>query len=684
MGSEQFRKEESTAVIYKVIKTNSALNLLKGLVKSITLASLISGCAHMSSKPGETAGSDVQPGDRLIVPSNSPAEVQSFRVTDPEPPKVTDTELDSIPTDINEKVEQWVKYFQGKKGRPHMERYLARSSRYMKIMQTILRKNGLPEDLIYIALIESGFSSKATSHAAAVGYWQFIRGTGKRYGLEINGLVDERRDPILATQAAAEYFKGLYSVFGSWYLAMASYNVGENRVKREVMNHYTRDFWELARKRRLPKETINYIPKFIAAKLIGNNPAKYGFTDIEWEKPLEFETIKVDRPVNLKQMAAKLNFDYDDLKQMNPKFKGEIAPAKSADGVSVLEIRVPVGQTVAGLAAAQASFAGRVEFIADAGDTTTHKVKSGESLYTIARKYHSSVALLRDLNDLKAGRKLRIGMRLQVPERGGGKKAAALAVAERAKKAKAVEVVKETPEETTVAAEKATEEVEVSTSEGKFYVVQPGDTLSGIADDYDSTVNELRKLNKLRRGNMLKVGMRLKVPSDDQGIPVAPDSDQVMPSRGPQAVGPIAHVVKPGETLTSIAQKYGVSVASLKKANNLRAKSMLRVGSKLVIPVSSNREVRHNEAYSKAYSKVARSRRLVSRAVARPLRSSPRKQSQRVHVVKRGENLGHIAEKYSITVSELRNRNRSIASGSKLFVGSRLLIPEARAASVRE
>ncbi len=143
--------------------------------------------------------------------------------------------------------------FQGR-GRPHMERYLARSTRYEKLMKKVLRDNGLPEDLFYIALIESGFSSAATSHAAAVGYWQFIRGTGKRYGLEISPFVDERRDPVFATQAAAEYFKGLYSVFGSWYLAMASYNVGENRVKREVMNHYTRDFWELARKKRLQKK----------------------------------------------------------------------------------------------------------------------------------------------------------------------------------------------------------------------------------------------------------------------------------------------------------------------------------------------------------------------------------------------------------------------------------------------
>ncbi|MFN7262309.1 MAG: lytic transglycosylase domain-containing protein, partial [Pseudobdellovibrionaceae bacterium] len=189
--------------------------------------------------------------------------ITSYRANENSPPQVVNEELETIPVEMNPLVEKWVNYFQGR-GRPHMERYLARSNRYIGLMKKILRQNGLPEDLIYIALIESGFSSKATSRAAAVGYWQFIRPTGKRYGLEINSLVDERRDPVLSTQAAAEYFKGLYSVFGSWYLAMASYNVGENRVKREVMNHYTRDFWELARKKRFPQETINYVPKYIA------------------------------------------------------------------------------------------------------------------------------------------------------------------------------------------------------------------------------------------------------------------------------------------------------------------------------------------------------------------------------------------------------------------------------------
>jgi membrane-bound lytic murein transglycosylase D len=144
----------------------------------------------------------------------------------------------------------------------------------------------------------------------------------------------------------------LYSVFGSWYLAMASCNVGENRVKREVMNHYTRDFWELAKKKRFPKETIHYIPKFIAAKLIAKDPEKYGFAEIDYMTPIEFDHITVDRPLNLRVMAEKMNINYEDFKDLNPKFKGEVAPLKANNKI---ELRIPPGTSDAALVAANES-----------------------------------------------------------------------------------------------------------------------------------------------------------------------------------------------------------------------------------------------------------------------------------------------------------------------------------------
>ena len=588
------------------------------------------GCVHT---PVQSRG--VQPFDSE-APLVSLKEVDSFRVTDPDAPKVVDEELEQIPVEINPMVEKWVAYFQGK-GRPHMERYLARSTRYSKLMKKILKQNGLPEDLIYIALIESGFSYKATSRAAAVGYWQFIRPTGRRYGLEINALIDERRDPVLATQAAAEYFKGLYSVFGSWYLAMASYNVGENRVKKEVMNHYTRDFWELARKRRFPRETINYIPKFIAAKLIGNDPAKYGFTDVEYMTPIEFEHIVVDKAVNLRSMAAKMDVDYDDLKQLNPKFKGEVAPLKG----NSLELRVPIGQTGPAAIAARQSFVDRVEFVADAGDTKIHRVRSGESLYVIARRYRTTVAWLRDVNDLKKGRKLRIGQRLAVPERSGSKSSAVRSVAKTKKED----------------SEKASANPEVVTSKGVFYVVQPGDTLSAIADDYNSSVEELRRMNKLSRRSILRAGLKLKVPKDD-GLPSEPVGvAKADASRTPQSVKS-SHVVRAGENLTLIAHRYGVSINDLRRANNLSKRSILKIGARLKIPANGRGP---GAGVSGSQSRIEKRR----------------KTARRYHVVKRGENLSVIADRYRVSLSSLKAGNGM--RGSKILVGAKILIPVASA-----
>ncbi|ASD64426.1 LysM peptidoglycan-binding domain-containing protein [Bdellovibrio bacteriovorus] len=517
------------------------------LTLSLVLA-FVSGCAHkdLGTKAGRTATNSE--GDLK--------DIGSFRLSDPEGPKVVDQELESIPTEVNPLVEKWIAYFQGR-GRPHMERYLARSTRYEKLMKKVLRDNGLPEDLFYIALIESGFSSRATSHASAVGYWQFIRGTGKRYGLDINAFVDERRDPVFATQAAAEYFKGLYSVFGSWYLAMASYNVGENRVKREVMNHYTRDFWELARKKRLPAETINYVPKFIAAKMIGKDPAKYGFDDIDYLPPIEFDHITVSQPVNLRQMAEKMNLNYEDFKALNPKFKGEVAILKGSD----LILRIPPGTAEQSKVAATESFVSRVQFVADTGDTQTYRIRRGDTLSTVARRYRTTVAFLRDLNDLPRRKPLRVGMRIQVPDR--------TPLKDRSQSRSMVAKKSDAPKNT----------VTIS-SDGRYYIVQSGDSLFTIARKYATSVSELQRMNNIKRGRTLKVGMKLKVPTPGSSSAREVATEVAQSKKTKSKV----HVVRRGENLSVIAAKYNVAVSDLTERNKIRNPASLVVGARIVIP----------------------------------------------------------------------------------------------------
>ena len=207
------------------------------------------------------------------------------------------------------------------------------------MMKQVLREYELPEDLVYVAMIESGFNSRAHSTASAVGYWQFIAGTGRRYGLKINSYVDERRDPVLSTRAAAAYFKDLYNTFESWYLALASYNAGEYRISRFTLHHYSRNFWHLADQRSFPKETANYIPKFIAAVRIGKDPKKYGFTDILYQPPMEYDTIQLLYPISLKKLASNINIDYEQLRHLNPRYRGEYVPLDNEDGTT---LRVPV------------------------------------------------------------------------------------------------------------------------------------------------------------------------------------------------------------------------------------------------------------------------------------------------------------------------------------------------------
>ncbi len=533
--------------------------------KYITLTlvlAFLSACAHNPTAPDATNGSTAattKDGDATPL-----KDLDSFRVKDAEGPQVVDQELESIPTEVNPLVEQWISYFQGR-GRRHMERYLARSTRYEKLMKKVLKDNGLPEDLFYIALIESGFNTQARSHAAAVGYWQFIRGTGKRYGLQINTMLDERKDPVLATQAAAEYFKGLYSVFGSWYLAMASYNVGENRVKREVMNHYTRDFWELAKKKRFPKETIHYIPKFIAAKLIAKDPNKYGFGEIDYMTPIEFDHAKLDKPVNLRVMAEKMGINYEDFKDLNPKFKGEIAPL-AAD--NKLELRIPPGMLEQATVAANESIVEKAEFIADAGDTEVYRIRRGDTLHTVARKYRTTVAYLRDLNDIPKGKRLKIGMKLYVPDR--TPVAPKRSVVAR-KKTEAKPSSSVTPENVVV-------------GNSRFYTVQSGDTLSSIAKKYSVSINQLKRANNIRRGRMLKVGIRLSIPGNTENS--LNDGAKRMPATAKNRVALKSkyHVVRKGDNLASIAGKYKVSLASIQNSNKKLNPSKLYVGAKIFIP----------------------------------------------------------------------------------------------------
>jgi membrane-bound lytic murein transglycosylase D len=409
-------------------------------------------------------------------------------------------DLNAIPTEVNRMVLEWIDYFQGR-GREHMERYLARSTRYIPAMKEILRKEGLPEDLVYIALIESGFTPTARSSANAVGFWQFIRPTGRRYGLQADSYVDDRRDFAKSTVAAADYFKGLYNLFGSWYLAIASYNVGENRVKNVVMKYHTRDFWQLAKDRKLPKETVNYIPKFMAARLIAKDPEKYGFTGLDYAPPIEFSEVELTHAVDLRKMAQGMGVDYLDISDLNPSYKRGVA----LDHDGRLVLRVPKGTSDKALAAAEQSTVTDKRAFAksDDDDVTYYKIRHGESLASIAHKFHTSSRKIRGLNNLGVRTRLVAGRKIKVPN----DSTAGIPDADRG-------VAGSTSRRHSKYAKKASasREPQSTTQQPRVHVVRRGDTLVEIARRYNVSMSRLAHQNQLSRRGKIVVGARLEIP----------------------------------------------------------------------------------------------------------------------------------------------------------------------------
>jgi len=253
------------------LKNRTFLFVLPAILLSI-LSAALSGCAHTPRAGGPRTVEDILRQDpkkqvESVVYDNGEIVIQGI--------KLKNTSFD-IPISVNSRVEFWVDYFTGK-GRPHFAKYLERSEFFVPYIRPLLKQNKMPEDLVYLAMIESGFNNHARSHAKAVGPWQFISATGKRYGLSVNWWLDERRDIRKSTLAAAEYLKDLYGIFQSWELAASAYNAGESKVARAVRRFGTKDFWAISRHRFLRPETRDYVPKIIAAALISKNAEQFGF-----------------------------------------------------------------------------------------------------------------------------------------------------------------------------------------------------------------------------------------------------------------------------------------------------------------------------------------------------------------------------------------------------------------------
>jgi membrane-bound lytic murein transglycosylase D len=313
----------------------------------------------------------------------------------------------AIPMTMNDHVMREIQSFQTQERDFFLESY-KRSGRYRGEIVEALKEAGLPEDLSWLPLIESGFKLRALSRSRAFGLWQFIPSTGYKFGLKRNVWIDERLDPAKSTSAAIAYLQELHQMFGDWATVLAAYNCGEGSVARAIRTQkldYLDNFWDFYE--RLPRETARYFPRFLAVLAIVKDPAKYGFTLDELDKPLSYETVTVERPVRLQTIAEKLDVDLDDLTALNPELR------RSATPNTTYALKVPVGKSEVVLA----SFDTLAKWSPPKVEFVVHRVRRGETLSLIALRYRTSLQRILEANNLRRGRLLQIGQKLKIPMR---------------------------------------------------------------------------------------------------------------------------------------------------------------------------------------------------------------------------------------------------------------------------
>jgi len=491
----------------------------------------------------------LQQGDGFSEQKSEPAPIdEANEVTYPVDPNIrakAEAEVKATHSDLplmmTDPVASYISYFSNR-GKGTLERALTRSGQYREMIQRILQQEGLPQDLIYLAQAESGFHPLALSRAGARGIWQFMASRAKAYGLERDWWVDERQDPEKATRAAARHLKDLYSEFGDWYLAMAAYNSGPGTVQSAVKRTGYADFWQLYKRNVLPKETRNYVPIILAVTIMAKNPEQYGLQNVVPEKPVTFDQVKIDYPVDLRLVAECVDSSAATLQELNPSLLRLTTPKDQQ-----FELHLPAGskdrylKTIAGIPPDM-----RVWW-------RYHKVTRGDTLSTLARRYNTSRQAIAQANHLDGDGDLQLESNLIIPVAPGKHPFGEGAVS--------------------------------YSRRATAYKVRKGDTVESVADNFGLPASMVRRWNRLK-GNSLRGRRVLYV-----HLPVAPGLRErtvlaskykhrkTFRSEDPRNV--VRHKVQQGETLYSIASTYNTTVAALKETN--RNVAILRPGMILVI-----------------------------------------------------------------------------------------------------
>jgi len=431
-----------------------------------------------------------------------------------------------IPITYNGKVHSIIKFFQND-GRPSIQKWLNRTDRFKEIILPILEEEEVPPELFYLAMIESGLNPTAYSYAHASGVWQFISSTGKMYGLNRSYHIDERLDFEKSTRAASRYLKDLYAEFDDWYLAFAAYNSGSGRVQKAIKRHGTRDYWKLYS---LPKETRNYVPNIMAAIFISKNPGKYGFTPNPYPS-LEWDIKEIDKSVSLKQISECSNVPVKDLKFYNPELKQSLIPPLKENQVYKFRLPKIASNDFDSLFAL-------IEVIKEEiFNVKTHRVKNGENLSLISKKYQVPMKDIISYNKIINPDMLKPKTYLQIP----------------------------------INYEQYLQE-EANKRKKIYHTVKRGDTISEVAEMYKTSVKNIKKWNGLR-SDIIKLNQKLEI-----WVKAGNKSSYSSSKRSSRT-----YKVRYGDTLSQIAEKYGIGLSQIKKWNNISSSDEIREGQILKI-----------------------------------------------------------------------------------------------------